>query len=107
MITVDSTIASVNGYKVRLFLSTLGIEFELQELDMYGGEHKQEPFLSLNPFGWMPALEDNGYMVAGSHGCLTYLAPDSSRKCFPVLKSPATSRGALRWRLAQGASLSQ
>ena len=47
MITVDSTIASVNGYKVRLFLSTLGIEFELQELDMYGGEHKQEPFLSL------------------------------------------------------------
>ena len=47
MITVDSTIASVNGYKVRLFPSTLGIEFELQELDMYGGEHKQEPFLSL------------------------------------------------------------
>ncbi len=51
LITVHSTIASVNGYKVRLFLSILGIEFELKELDMYGGEHKQEPFLSLNPFG--------------------------------------------------------
>ncbi|MDG2032486.1 MAG: glutathione S-transferase family protein [Rhodospirillales bacterium] len=74
MIMVHATMASVNGYKVRLFLSLLGKDFTLKELDMYGGEHKQPPFLSLNPFGQMPALEDDGFVVADSHGCLTYLA---------------------------------
>ncbi len=41
---------------------------------MYGGEHKREPFLSLNPFGQMPALEDGKFNVADSHACLVYLA---------------------------------
>ncbi len=78
MIRVHATMGSVNGYKVRLFLSILGMDFELVELDMYDGEHKREPFLSLNPFGQMPALQDIGeeerYVIADSHACLTYLA---------------------------------
>ena len=74
MIQVYATKASVNGYKVRLFLSVLGINFKLHELDMYSGEHKQEPYLSLNPFGQMPAIKDDGYVIADSHACLTYLA---------------------------------
>jgi glutathione S-transferase len=74
MIRVHATKASINGYKVRLLLSMLGLPYELVELDMYGGEHKREPFLSLNPFGQMPALEDGDYSVADSHACLVYLA---------------------------------
>jgi hypothetical protein len=57
MIRLHATKASINGYKVRLLLSMLGLPHELVELDMYGGEQKREPFLSLNPFGQMPALE--------------------------------------------------
>jgi glutathione S-transferase len=41
---------------------------------MYGGEHKREPFLSLNPFGQMPALVDGDFTIADSHACLVYLA---------------------------------
>jgi glutathione S-transferase len=74
MIRVHSTKASINGYKVRLFLSLLDLPYELVELDMYGGEHKREPFLTLNPFGQMPALEDGNYAIADSHACLVYLA---------------------------------
>jgi glutathione S-transferase len=41
---------------------------------MYAGEHKREPFLSLNPFGQMPALTDGAYTIADSHACLVYVA---------------------------------
>jgi glutathione S-transferase len=74
MIRLHSTKASINGYKVRLLLSMLHVPFELVELDMYGGEHKREPFLSLNPFGQMPALTDGEYSIADSHACLVYIA---------------------------------
>src|SRR5690554_2633429 len=74
MIRLHSTMGSVNGYKVRLFLSILDLEYELVDVDMYGGEHKREPFLSLNPFGQMPALQDGDFTIADSHACLVYLA---------------------------------
>ena len=74
MIRVHATKASINGYKVRLLLSMLRQRYELVELDMYGGEHKREPFLSLNPFGQMPALTDGDFTIADSHACLVYLA---------------------------------
>jgi len=74
MIRLHSTMASVNGYKVRLLLSILDLEHELVDVDMYGGEHKREPFLSLNPFGQMPAMQDGEFTIADSHACLVYLA---------------------------------
>lgn len=85
MIRVHATKASINGYKVRLLLSMLGVPYELQELDMYGGEHKREPYLSLNPFGQMPALTDGNYTIADSHACLVYVARkyDPSGRWFP------------------------
>jgi glutathione S-transferase len=74
MIRLHATKASINGYKVRLLLSMLRLPYELVELDMYGGEHKREPFLSLNPFGQMPALQDGDFSIADSHACLVYVA---------------------------------
>jgi glutathione S-transferase len=74
MIHLHSTKASINGYQVRLLLSMLRLPYELVELDMYGGEHKREPFLTLNPFGQMPALTDGAFTIADSHACLVYIA---------------------------------
>jgi glutathione S-transferase len=86
MIRVHATKASINGYKVRLLLAMLDLPYELVELDMYGGEHKREPFLSLNPFGQMPALTDGAFTIADSHACLVYLARkyDPSNRWLPV-----------------------
>ena len=86
MIRLHSTIQSINGYKVRLLLSMLDLPFELVELDMYGGEHKREPFLTLNPFGQMPAMQDDDFVIADSHACLVYLARkyDSSNRWLPI-----------------------
>jgi glutathione S-transferase len=74
MIRLHATLQSINAYKVRLLLAILDLPFELVEIDMYGGEHKREPFLSLNPFGQMPALEDGDFHVGDSHACLVYIA---------------------------------
>lgn len=74
MLRVHSTMPSINGYKVRILLSMLDVPYELVDIDMYGGEHKREPFLSLNRFGQMPAMEDGDYTIADSHACLVYLA---------------------------------
>ena len=74
MLRVHSTMPSINGYKVRILLSMLNVPFERVDIDMYGGEHKREQFLSLNPFGQMPAMQDGGFTIAASHACLVYLA---------------------------------
>jgi glutathione S-transferase len=86
MIRLHATMGSINGYKVRLLLSMLDIRYELVELDMYGGEHKREPFLSLNPFGQMPAMEDGDFHIADSHACLVYLARkyDADSRWLPI-----------------------
>ena len=74
MIRLHGTLASINTYKVRLLLNLLDVPFELVDIDMYGGEHKREPFLLLNPFGQMPALEDGAFAIGDSHACLVYVA---------------------------------
>ncbi|MGD2166854.1 MAG: glutathione S-transferase family protein [Gammaproteobacteria bacterium] len=80
MLRIHGTMQSINTYKVRLLLKLLDVQFELVEIDMYGGEHKREPFLSLNRFGQMPALEDGEFHIGDSHACLVYIA----RKCDPT-----------------------
>jgi glutathione S-transferase len=86
MIRLHATMQSINAYKVRLLLSILDLHFELVEIDMYGGEHKREPFLSLNPFGQMPAMQDGDFTIADSHACLVYLARkyDRSNRWLPI-----------------------
>ena len=86
MIKLHGTLQSINTYKVRFLLSVLEVPFELVEIDMYGGEHKREPFLTLNRFGQMPALEDGDFAIGDSHACLVYLARkyDSANHWLPV-----------------------
>ena len=86
MLRIHATMQSINGYKVRLLLALLDVPFELVDIDMYGGEHKREPFLRLNPFGQMPALEDGDFHVGDSHACLVYVARrfDPANRWLPV-----------------------
>lgn len=74
MLRLHATMASINAYKVRILLAILDLPYDLVDIDMYGGEHKREPFLTLNPFGQMPVIEDGNFTIADSHACLVYLA---------------------------------
>jgi glutathione S-transferase len=66
---------SGNCYKIRLFLSILGIEFELEPIEFYPGkEHKSDVFLRINPLGQLPVLVDDGIIYRDSQAILVYLA---------------------------------
>lgn len=65
---------SGHAHRAQLFLSLIGVEAELVEVDLAGGAHKKPEFLKLNPFGQVPVLEDGEIVIADSNSILVYLA---------------------------------
>jgi glutathione S-transferase len=65
---------SGHAHRVELFLSLLGLDHELVDVDLAKGEHKQEAFRALNPFGQVPVIDDDGTIVSDSNAILVYLA---------------------------------
>ena len=65
---------SGNAYKVRLMLALLGVPYERQNVDLFGGENRKPAFLRINPRGQVPVLTDGDYMVWDSQAILVYLA---------------------------------
>ncbi|WP_205345754.1 glutathione S-transferase family protein [Pyruvatibacter mobilis] len=65
---------SGHAHRVELFLSLLGLDHELVDVDLVNGEHKQEAFRALNPFGQVPVIDDDGTIVSDSNAILVYLA---------------------------------
>jgi len=65
---------SGNCYKVRLYAALKQIPISLVAVDFYGGEHLREPLISMNPWGEIPVLEDEGIMLRDSQAILCYLA---------------------------------
>lgn len=61
-------------HRVELFAALTGINYETIDVDLANGAHKKEPFLSLNPAGLVPVIEDADTIVADSNAILVYLA---------------------------------
>src|SRR3954465_14931764 len=92
---------SGNCYKVRLFLSLLGIPYRKVSVNTRAGEQKRAEFLALNPRGQVPVLDDEGYVVWDSASILVYLArkyggeswyPAEPRQCAEVARWVAISQ---------------
>jgi glutathione S-transferase len=70
---------SGNGYKTRLLMSLLGINYRFVPIDIMAGESRQPEHLARNPLGKIPVLEvEEGRYLAESNAILLYLA-DGSR----------------------------
>ncbi len=66
---------SGNGYKVRLLLAQLGLDYRWTDLDIDAGKTRTPEFLKRNPNGRIPTLElDDGTNLAESNAILWYLA---------------------------------
>lgn len=66
----------------------LGLPYELKVLNMRGGEHRQEPFLSINPAGKVPAIQDGDFVLSESAAIVSYLADKHAR--MGLIPTPAT-----------------
>ncbi|HBD12069.1 MAG TPA: glutathione S-transferase [Porticoccaceae bacterium] len=77
---------SGHSHRVEVFLSLLGIEAELVDVDLGAGAHKQPDFLAKNPFGQVPVLEDGELTLWDSNAILVYLAShyDQQRQWLPT-----------------------
>lgn len=74
MLTLYDHPLSGNSYKVRLFLSILGLPYESVLVDVPKGAHREASFTRLNPLQQIPVLTDDAYTVQDSQAILLYLA---------------------------------
>lgn len=65
---------SGNCYKIRLFLSLLGLEYQRLTVSLPDGDHLKPEFLKINPRAQIPVLEDGDVKVWDSLAILVYLA---------------------------------
>jgi glutathione S-transferase len=73
MIKLHRMALSGHCHRVELFLSLLGLEYEVVDVDLAKGEHKSPAFLAMNPFGQVPVLQDGELTLADSNAILVYL----------------------------------
>lgn len=88
---------SGHAHRVELLLSLLNVPTELVFVDLAKGAHKQAEFLAINPFGQVPAIDDNGTVLSDSNAILVYLAKkyDSSGRWLPA--EPVAAAKVQRW----------
>ena len=65
---------SGHSHRVELFLSLLGLPFELVDVDLAAGAQKRPDFLTMNSFGQVPVIQDGEVTLADSNAILVYLA---------------------------------
>ncbi len=93
-------------YKVRLFLSLLGLDYETVPVDYYPGrEHRRPDFLDINPLGQLPVLVDADLCLRDAQAILVYLAAkyDPDRRWYP--DDPATLGRIAMWLAFAGGEL--
>lgn len=73
-IRIHSFPLSGHAHRIELFASLAGIGHEVINVDLAAGEHKKEPFLTLNPAGQVPVIEDGDTVLSDSNAILVYLA---------------------------------
>jgi glutathione S-transferase len=87
---------SGHAHRAHLFLSLLGLDYELVEVDLLKAEQKTAAFLKLNPFGQVPVLEDDGVVIADSNAILVYLARRYGDASW-LPQDPAGAAAVQRW----------
>jgi len=88
---------STNSRKVRIVLIEKGLEFERINVDLAKKEQKKPEYLKINPFGQVPALDDDGFIVYDSTIINEYLEDEYPHP--PLM--PEDSDGRARARMME------
>jgi glutathione S-transferase len=88
---------SGHSHRVELYLSLLGLPYELEHVDLLQGAHKQPAYLAKNVFGQVPVIEDGALTLADSNAILVYLGEryDEQGRFWP--RSPEGKAAVQRW----------
>ncbi|MCX7889221.1 MAG: glutathione binding-like protein [Rhodobacteraceae bacterium] len=86
---------SGHSYKAALAMTLAGYPWEPVFVDFFNGATRREPFLSLNPMGECPVLEEDGEVVTQSGLILVRIARRTGR----LFGTPADEDEIWRWIL--------
>lgn len=87
---------SGHAHRAQLFLSLIGADFDLVNVDLATGEQKAPEFLALNTLGQVPVLVDGDTVIADSNAILVYLAKKfSATEWLP--EAPSQAAAIQRW----------
>jgi glutathione S-transferase len=73
MIKLYCSLLSTFSRRVRMALLEMDIGHELVVIDMAAGAHKRPEYLALNPYGRVPTIEEDGFVLYESTAILEYL----------------------------------
>ncbi|KAK1398885.1 Glutathione transferase [Heracleum sosnowskyi] len=84
-IKVHGIKASTCSQRAFATLNEKGLDFQLVPVDIQNAEHKKQPYLSLNPFGQIPVLEDGDLKIFESRAITQYIAYAYADKGNPLV----------------------
>ena len=96
MFTLYTTPLSANGRKPLALSQQLGLEPEIQLVNVYQGEGRTPAFLAINPLGKIPALVDSDLRLCESNAILVYIA-EQYGNCGLWSREPRARAEILRW----------
>tara|TARA_R110002072_G_scaffold74374_5_gene176330 strand:+ start:28025 stop:28669 length:645 start_codon:yes stop_codon:yes gene_type:complete len=70
---------SVNSRKVIAGLKLMNVDYTLERIDYFQGQHKSPEYLAINPNGCMPSMNDDGFTLWESNAILQYAADKYSK----------------------------
>lgn len=74
MFTLYGHPMSNHSNRVQMLCEELGNNYNFQLVDFETGENKSEKYLTMNPNGQVPMIDDDGYIVWESHAIMRYLS---------------------------------
>ncbi|KAG8389463.1 hypothetical protein BUALT_Bualt02G0232000 [Buddleja alternifolia] len=77
---VHGSVFTTSTMRVLACLNEKGLDYEIVPINLNTGEHKKEPFLNVNPFGQVPALEDGDLKLFESRAINHYNAYNYANK---------------------------
>lgn len=72
-------IGETRDLRVQWALEEIGLPYRIHGLDHTGGEHNGPAYSEISPFHLVPAIDDDGFVIAESGAILIYLAEKSGK----------------------------
>ena len=92
--------------RVALVAKELSVPYELKVVDFLKGEHKAPEFLEKQPFGQVPYIDDDGFILYESRAIGRYIAAKYRDQGNPILPDPADIKATALFEQAASVELS-
>lgn len=74
---------STAASRVRMCAEAIGLDYEPIAVDLRRGEQRSDDYLEINPFGKVPAIDDDGFYLFESNAIMKYLCCKSGSDLYP------------------------